>query len=130
MAGLGPAIHYFTRGAAENKSWMPGTRPGMTVRRCRVGITPAHIPCGSGEWLGAYAAIPPAACRRRDAGEAEGLPAWLVHKRRDAEIGRPRAAAIEPAGDIREGRKIDRGDSGDSLLARFAQSRGEVEIAG
>jgi hypothetical protein len=28
MAGLLPAIHVFTSG---RKSWMPGTRPGMTM---------------------------------------------------------------------------------------------------
>jgi hypothetical protein len=27
MAGLGPAIHVFI---CDNKTWMPGTRPGMT----------------------------------------------------------------------------------------------------
>ena len=31
MAGLVPAIHVF--GAAERKTWMPGTSPGMTVDR-------------------------------------------------------------------------------------------------
>jgi hypothetical protein len=30
MAGLVPAIHALL--AARNKSWMPGTRPGMTLR--------------------------------------------------------------------------------------------------
>jgi hypothetical protein len=29
MAGLVPAIHVFTRGK-KFKTWMPGTRPGMT----------------------------------------------------------------------------------------------------
>jgi len=29
MAGLDPAIHVFD--AKERKTWMPGTRPGMTV---------------------------------------------------------------------------------------------------
>jgi hypothetical protein len=29
MAGLVPAIHVFY--AADNKTWMPGTRPGMTA---------------------------------------------------------------------------------------------------
>ncbi len=29
MAGLVPAIHDLTTGA-DKKSWMPGTRPGMT----------------------------------------------------------------------------------------------------
>jgi hypothetical protein len=29
MAGLDPAIHVFV--AAQLKTWMPGTRPGMTV---------------------------------------------------------------------------------------------------
>jgi hypothetical protein len=28
MAGLVPAIHVFSRN--EKKTWMPGTRPGMT----------------------------------------------------------------------------------------------------
>ena len=28
MAGLVPAIHVF--GATQSKTWMPGTRPGMT----------------------------------------------------------------------------------------------------
>ena len=33
MAGLVPAIHVFY--FADNKTWMPGTRPGMTVEaRC------------------------------------------------------------------------------------------------
>ena len=31
MAGLVPAIHVFLR--AETKTWMPGTRPGMTSQR-------------------------------------------------------------------------------------------------
>jgi len=31
MAWLVPAIHGFAR--PENKTWMPGTRPGMTSRR-------------------------------------------------------------------------------------------------
>jgi hypothetical protein len=30
MAGLVPAIHVFTLGE-RRKTWMPGTRPGMTV---------------------------------------------------------------------------------------------------
>jgi hypothetical protein len=30
MAGLVPAIHAFL---AERKTWMPGTRPGMTEKR-------------------------------------------------------------------------------------------------
>jgi hypothetical protein len=30
MAGLDPAIHVFL--FAERKTWMPGTRPGMTER--------------------------------------------------------------------------------------------------
>jgi hypothetical protein len=34
MAGLVPAIHVFTRGIAV-KTWMPGTRPGMTVMKVR-----------------------------------------------------------------------------------------------
>ena len=29
MAGLVPAIHVFY--VADNKTWMPGTRPGMTA---------------------------------------------------------------------------------------------------
>src|SRR3972149_4558692 len=31
MAGLGPAIHVFQR--SGSKTWMPGTRPGMTQLR-------------------------------------------------------------------------------------------------
>jgi hypothetical protein len=30
VAGLVPAIHVFV--AAQSKTWMPGTRPGMTVQ--------------------------------------------------------------------------------------------------
>jgi hypothetical protein len=30
MAGFVPAIHVFY--SADNKTWMPGTRPGMTGR--------------------------------------------------------------------------------------------------
>ena len=30
MAGLDPAIHVFTA-AIEEKTWMPGTSPGMTI---------------------------------------------------------------------------------------------------
>jgi hypothetical protein len=30
MAGLDPAIHVFAA-QKESKTWMPGTRPGMTV---------------------------------------------------------------------------------------------------
>ena len=30
MAGLGPAIHVFTA-SEEEKTWMPGTSPGMTM---------------------------------------------------------------------------------------------------
>jgi hypothetical protein len=33
MAGLVPAIHVFY--VADSKTWMPGTRPGMTVENCR-----------------------------------------------------------------------------------------------
>src|SRR5215213_7225949 len=36
MAGLVPAIHVFTH---RSKSWMPGTRPGMTKESSR----PLHI---------------------------------------------------------------------------------------
>jgi hypothetical protein len=32
MAGLVPAIHVFT-GSPRSKTWMPGTRLGMTVER-------------------------------------------------------------------------------------------------
>jgi hypothetical protein len=32
MAGLVPAIHVFFVAA---KTWMPGTRPGMTTTSCR-----------------------------------------------------------------------------------------------
>ncbi len=30
VAGLVPAIHVFAR-SRQSKTWMPGTRPGMTV---------------------------------------------------------------------------------------------------
>jgi hypothetical protein len=30
MAGLDPAIHVFLYGYGASKTWMPGTRPGMT----------------------------------------------------------------------------------------------------
>jgi hypothetical protein len=33
MAGLVPAIHAFSRGNIA-KTWMPGTRPGMTTEMC------------------------------------------------------------------------------------------------
>ena len=33
MAGLDPAIHDFLVRAAFEKTWMPGTRPGMTKRK-------------------------------------------------------------------------------------------------
>jgi hypothetical protein len=36
MAGLVPAIHVFERGQ-KIKTWMPGTRPGMTKERFAVG---------------------------------------------------------------------------------------------
>jgi hypothetical protein len=32
MAGLVPAIHVFLRYISIKKTWMPGTRPGMTCR--------------------------------------------------------------------------------------------------
>jgi hypothetical protein len=32
MAGLVPAIHVFFNTHDEFKTWMPGTRPGMTGR--------------------------------------------------------------------------------------------------
>jgi hypothetical protein len=31
MAGLDPAIHVFICPTLQNKTWMPGTRPDMTV---------------------------------------------------------------------------------------------------
>jgi hypothetical protein len=31
MAGLDPAIHVFLTGLMHIKTWMPGTRPGMTA---------------------------------------------------------------------------------------------------
>jgi hypothetical protein len=31
MAGLVPVIHLFVCCNKDNKTWMPGTRPGMTV---------------------------------------------------------------------------------------------------
>jgi hypothetical protein len=30
MAGLDPAIHVFLADSLTSKTWMPGTRPGMT----------------------------------------------------------------------------------------------------
>jgi hypothetical protein len=30
MAGLVPAIHVYVCQGAQRKTWMPGTRPGMT----------------------------------------------------------------------------------------------------
>jgi hypothetical protein len=30
MAGLDPAIHVFLTANERGKTWMPGTRPGMT----------------------------------------------------------------------------------------------------
>jgi len=34
MAGLVPAIHVFLSETPEVKTWMPGTRPGMTKQDC------------------------------------------------------------------------------------------------
>jgi hypothetical protein len=34
MAGLVPAIHVFSR--ASPKTWMPGTRPGMTKEKSHI----------------------------------------------------------------------------------------------
>jgi hypothetical protein len=34
MAGLDPAIHVFLP-VAVHKTWMPGTRPGMTIERVK-----------------------------------------------------------------------------------------------
>jgi hypothetical protein len=31
MAGLVPAIHALFHSVADNKAWMPGIKPGMTV---------------------------------------------------------------------------------------------------
>jgi hypothetical protein len=36
MAGLDPAIHVFARG--KIKTWMPGTRPGMTNEGFATGL--------------------------------------------------------------------------------------------
>jgi hypothetical protein len=36
MAGLVPAIHVFC--VDETKTWMPGTRPGMTNERFATGL--------------------------------------------------------------------------------------------
>jgi hypothetical protein len=33
MAGLVPAIHVFRLAMIQKKTWMPGTRPGMTAER-------------------------------------------------------------------------------------------------
>jgi hypothetical protein len=32
MAGLDPAIHVFVAQKRKSKTWMPGTRPGMTEK--------------------------------------------------------------------------------------------------
>src|SRR6267143_716278 len=41
MAGLVPAIHVLLRRASE-KTWMPGTRPGMTAARWRAIASPLN----------------------------------------------------------------------------------------
>jgi hypothetical protein len=41
MAGLDPAIHVFL---SSSKTWMPGTRPGMTSSFCHVGFTITRNP--------------------------------------------------------------------------------------
>jgi len=42
MAGLVPAIHVF--GAGKNKTWMPGTRPGMTLRKPGLSVAKSGTP--------------------------------------------------------------------------------------
>jgi hypothetical protein len=42
MAGLDPAIHVFL-GFGGSKTWMPGTRPGMTKEREREKISVVAI---------------------------------------------------------------------------------------
>jgi hypothetical protein len=32
MAGLVPAIHVYLLNDPASKAWMPGTRPGMTIK--------------------------------------------------------------------------------------------------
>jgi len=45
MAGLVPAIHDLLAAIKDGKTWMPGTRPGMTTERlARVGL---NAPCGA-----------------------------------------------------------------------------------
>src|ERR1043165_4226018 len=43
MAGLVPAIHVLLGDGQERKTWMPGTRPGMTECGCRSVQEPAQI---------------------------------------------------------------------------------------
>jgi hypothetical protein len=38
MAGLVPAIHVFLESLAASKTWMPGTRPGMTQQMLQVNM--------------------------------------------------------------------------------------------
>jgi hypothetical protein len=40
MAGLDPAIHVFPGRACESKTWMPGSRPGMTI--AEIGVPDSH----------------------------------------------------------------------------------------
>ena len=52
MAGLVPAIHVFC--FADNKTWMPGTRPGMTAEDRRSALDPGEIrhgPCGGADFV-------------------------------------------------------------------------------
>jgi hypothetical protein len=44
MAGLVPAIHVFAK-RIENKTWMPGTRPGMTklYKKIPAGCSPREF---------------------------------------------------------------------------------------
>jgi len=44
MAGLVPAIHVFA--VIESKSWMPGTRPGMTTFKFDFGKSYAALLAG------------------------------------------------------------------------------------
>src|ERR1700683_5402736 len=41
IAGLVPAIHVFL---GPIKTWMPGTRPGMTIGKCRQPVLPPLLP--------------------------------------------------------------------------------------
>src|SRR5215472_16291632 len=82
MAGLVPAIHVF--GVA--KTWMPGTRPGMTARKYAL-VCHALAPHPRCSWLG------PRAFPQRAARRARGQGADARRRRRDADFARGVSAA-------------------------------------